>query len=49
MDAPVVVVAILTVCGELYVPVPGVKVGVAAGVKMVYVAGTTLLFARPVL
>ena len=45
MVAPVVGVLIVTVCGEPYVPAPGLNAGVATCI--VYVAEATALSVRP--
>jgi hypothetical protein len=37
----------VTVCADVYVPVPGVITGIAAGGVMVYTAVDTLLLKKP--
>jgi hypothetical protein len=45
MTAPAVALEIVTPCADAYVPAGGEKVGVAAGVLIVYVAERTALSA----
>ena len=47
MVAPLVADVIVTGCAELYVPAPGLNVGVATVLLMTYAALATLLLARP--